>query len=97
MQRKNFLAGAATLLAGMALAWPQAVLAQAGWPNKPIRWVVPYPPGGITDHATRPFDPATFQAPPAICRGTPFWSWNGKLDRERLFRQLAALKEMGMG
>lgn len=51
----------------------------------------------LTAHATRPFDPATFRAPPAICRGTPFWSWNGKLDRERLFRQLAALKTMGMG
>lgn len=23
------------------------------WPNKPIRWIVPYPPGGITDNATR--------------------------------------------
>ncbi len=51
----------------------------------------------LTAHTTRPFDPATFRAPPAICRGTPFWSWNGKLDRERLFRQLAALKEMGLG
>jgi tripartite-type tricarboxylate transporter receptor subunit TctC len=23
------------------------------WPAKPIRWIVPYPPGGITDGATR--------------------------------------------
>jgi len=23
------------------------------WPGKPIRWIVPYPPGGITDNATR--------------------------------------------
>jgi len=51
----------------------------------------------LSDHATRPFNPATFRAPPAICRGTPFWSWNGRLDRARLFRQLALLKEMGMG
>jgi len=27
--------------------------AQAAWPGKPIRWIVPYPPGGITDSATR--------------------------------------------
>ena len=25
----------------------------ASWPNKPIRWIVPYTPGGITDNATR--------------------------------------------
>ena len=31
-------------------AW--AVTAQT-WPSKPIRWVVPYTPGGITDNATR--------------------------------------------
>ena len=23
------------------------------WPVKPIKWIVPYPPGGITDNATR--------------------------------------------
>ncbi|NDE72942.1 MAG: tripartite tricarboxylate transporter substrate binding protein [Betaproteobacteria bacterium] len=23
------------------------------WPNKPIKWIIPYPPGGITDNATR--------------------------------------------
>ncbi len=23
------------------------------WPAKPIRWIIPYPPGGITDSATR--------------------------------------------
>jgi tripartite-type tricarboxylate transporter receptor subunit TctC len=25
----------------------------AAWPTKPIRWIVPYTPGGITDNATR--------------------------------------------
>jgi tripartite-type tricarboxylate transporter receptor subunit TctC len=35
-----------------------AVFCSAGasaqtYPNKPIRWIVPYPPGGITDNATR--------------------------------------------
>jgi len=23
------------------------------WPSKPIKWIIPYPPGGITDSATR--------------------------------------------
>ena len=23
------------------------------WPTKSIRWIIPYPPGGITDNATR--------------------------------------------
>ena len=27
--------------------------AQSAWPNKPIRWIIPYTPGGITDNATR--------------------------------------------
>jgi tripartite-type tricarboxylate transporter receptor subunit TctC len=31
-----------------------AIYAQgAAWPSKPIRWIVPYTPGGITDNATR--------------------------------------------
>jgi tripartite-type tricarboxylate transporter receptor subunit TctC len=31
----------------------RTVQAQAGWPTKPIRWVVPYTAGGLTDVATR--------------------------------------------
>ena len=31
---------------------PLLVSAQS-WPNKPIKWIIPYPPGGITDNATR--------------------------------------------
>ena len=41
-----------TLLAVLALAASFSVGAQ-GYPNKPIRWVVPYPGGGITDVVTR--------------------------------------------
>ena len=37
---------------GFALVFPLFVSAQ-GWPNKPIKWIIPYPPGGITDNATR--------------------------------------------
>jgi hypothetical protein len=40
---------------------------------------------------------AQFVNPPAIYRGTPFWSWNAKLDGPILMRQIDALREMGMG
>ena len=47
--------GAAIALAGSALAvapaWPQS--AAGAYPTKPIRWVVPYTPAGITDTGTR--------------------------------------------
>src|SRR5438270_8789902 len=36
----------------VTLAAPLIAHAQA-WPSKPIRWVVPYPGGGITDVVTR--------------------------------------------
>jgi tripartite-type tricarboxylate transporter receptor subunit TctC len=34
-------------------AFAQASPGAAGWPNKPIKWIIPYTPGGITDNATR--------------------------------------------
>src|SRR5688500_4078909 len=40
------------LLLAFTLAAPLAALAQT-YPSKPIRWVVPYPGGGITDSVTR--------------------------------------------
>ncbi len=40
------------LLLALALAFPFTVLGQS-YPGKPIRWVVPYPGGGITDSVTR--------------------------------------------
>ena len=46
-----------TRLAALALSLACCgVLAQGtagAWPAKPVRWIVPYPPGGITDNATR--------------------------------------------
>ena len=37
----------------VTLAAAGALAAQAQYPNKPIKWVVPYTPGGITDSVTR--------------------------------------------
>src|SRR5213075_2107472 len=48
MRRRNFLIAAAA--AGMA---PLAARAQAAYPNKPINWVVGFPPGGGADGVTR--------------------------------------------
>ena len=39
----------------------------------------------------------TFKNPPAALRGKPFWSWNGKLDKEELLHQSDILSEMGFG
>ena len=49
MRRALIAAGVAALA---MLATPGALLAQA-WPAKPVRIVVPYPPGGIGDTVTR--------------------------------------------
>jgi hypothetical protein len=40
---------------------------------------------------------ATFAKPGPEYRGAPFWSWNCKLDRDRLLRQTGWLAEMGLG
>ena len=38
-----------------------------------------------------------FKNPPADLRGAPFWSWNCRLDRDMLMRQIEYFHEMGMG
>ncbi|MBQ8849520.1 MAG: hypothetical protein IJ011_04190 [Clostridia bacterium] len=38
-----------------------------------------------------------FKNPTSEYRGTPFWSWNCKLEEKELLRQIEELKEMGFG
>ena len=40
---------------------------------------------------------ALFKKPTSEYRGTPFWAWNDKLEKEELVRQIGELKEMGFG
>ena len=38
-----------------------------------------------------------FKNPGSAYRGTPFWAWDGKLDREEMARQIKIFKQMGLG
>lgn len=44
-----------------------------------------------------PFDVATFGRPGKEYRATPLWSWNNKLDKTELLRQIDELRAMGFG
>jgi tripartite-type tricarboxylate transporter receptor subunit TctC len=50
MKRSTFVAAS---LAAMLL--PIASFAQSDWPNRPITFIVPYPPGGLNDAVARVF------------------------------------------
>ena len=41
--------------------------------------------------------PELFREPTSEYRGTPFWAWNCRLEKDELLRQLDVLKEMGFG
>lgn len=38
-----------------------------------------------------------FKNPSSEYRGTPFWAWNGKLNKEKLQEQILNFKKMGLG
>ena len=54
MKRRDVLAIGLAAFAGWALA-PPAAFAQGRYPDRPIRLIVPFPPGGVYDAVGRPW------------------------------------------
>jgi tripartite-type tricarboxylate transporter receptor subunit TctC len=50
MNRRLFHQGGISALLSFMFPWSTQA---ASWPNKPIRWIVPYAPGGLSDVTTR--------------------------------------------
>lgn len=53
LARRAALAGLLSLVGLAALLGPDSAAAQGAYPTKPVKLVVPYPPGGFTDIITR--------------------------------------------
>lgn len=51
--RRSVLSGAGLALMAVLGGLPATAYAQDAWPNKPIRLVVPFTPGGVTDTSGR--------------------------------------------
>ena len=60
-------------------------------PRKQATWNL-YP----GNHSAK-LDAKLFRDPPAEYRGTPFWSWNNRLNLDQLLRQIDHLRAMGFG
>lgn len=48
-------------------------------------------------NSAKTLSPELFQNPTAEYRCTPFWAWNGPLDKDQLCREIEHMKQMGMG
>jgi len=51
-----------TVLGGLAATLAAPAIAQAPWPNRPVKLIVPYAPGGATDTLARPWADKLTQA-----------------------------------
>jgi tripartite-type tricarboxylate transporter receptor subunit TctC len=49
-------------LVAAGLAAPSVLRAQSAWPERPVRLIVPFPPGGMTDIVARIFQPKLSEA-----------------------------------
>ena len=52
-RRRKLLALSALLCLGAVAGMPKATHAQDVWPSKPLRLIVPFTPGGVTDTSGR--------------------------------------------
>ena len=53
MNKRHFCTRIAAGLGLLAATLAPAYAQPADWPNKPVRWVVPFPPGGAMDAIAR--------------------------------------------